>query len=311
VTEVPVPGDPTRVRDLQRRYVHLVLALRGLMLRAVPHGLTVERRVRDGDDVDYDAAVQAMLDQRTGVTPSDAVYRRLRRHSRDVAVGLLLDISSSTAERVREADPLEGGAVDAPPWQRPRPPRILDLELLAALLCLAAIDAVGDASAAWAFSGTGRERVSMPVLKDFGEPLGGVVLRRAAGVKPMHATRMGAAIRHATRRMRGLSQVTKLLLILSDGRPFDVDYGSVYGHDGVLEYAVSDTSRALDEARHTGVRPYLLTVDAGGEDYLRAMCSRDYEVLTSIGALPQRLTGLYRDLAATPSFRAAPTVVGA
>jgi nitric oxide reductase activation protein len=289
--------DDRAVHQLQRRHQFLLMRLRHLMQTAVPAGLEPERRTTDGDDIDFDAAVEAFSDLRAGRAPGDALYQRLRRRRRDVAVGILVDASSSTGERVEGAPPLDAESAARTGYRRW--PRVLDVEVAATMLCLTAVDAVGDASAAWAFSGTGRECVDMPVLKALDEPFSGRVIRRTAAVRPVHATRMGAAIRHAAARLAAAPHATKLLIVLSDGRPYDVDYGQQYGEDQAAGYAAADTAHAVDEARRGGVRPFLLTVDHGGEDYLATMCARDYQVLGDIAALPERLTTLYRDLTAS------------
>jgi nitric oxide reductase activation protein len=274
------------------------------MLVAAPGAFVVQRRSRSGDEVDYDAALEAMIDRRSGASTSDAIYESLRRERRDVAVGILIDVSSSTAERVPGAEPLwSSPTLDHLPGSGRRPPRILDLEILSSLLCMAALDSVGDRFAAWTFSGTGRERVVVSVLKGFDEPFDGRVVSRAAAVKPMHATRMGAAIRHCTARMRAARATTNVLIVLSDGRPTDIDYGTEYGDDGSLRYALADTARALGEARKQGIRPYLLTVDVTGEDYLGDLGTVDAEVLCDLNVLPERLTGLYRHLTDSGSTR--------
>lgn len=287
-------ADARRTHDLQRDYAHLLYRLRRIMQDVAPDAFSVERRTRDGDDVDHDAALEAVVDQRAGIPPGENVYLRLRRRERDICVGLLVDVSSSTAERVDGAAPVRRRSVAGE--HRLRPPRILDLELLGALLCMTAVDAMGDVSAAWFFSGTGREHVTMSVLKGLDEPFSDRVLRRAAAARPLHATRMGAAVRHATTRLTAAPHATKVLLVLSDGRPHDIDYGQAYGDAESLAYAAADTSRSLDDARTRGIRPFVLTVDGAGEEYLSRMCVRDYEVLHDITSLPERLTRLYRDL---------------
>lgn len=288
--------DDRAVHQLQRRHQFLLTRLRRLMGSALPAGLEPERRTTDGDDIDFDAAVEAFTDLRAGHAPGDALYQRLRRRKRDVAVGILVDASSSTGERVEGAPPLDPESAAMPGYRRW--PRVLDIEVVATMLCLTAVDAVGDACAAWAFSGTGRESVDMPVLKALDEPFSGRVIRRTAAVKPVHATRMGAAIRHAAARLAAAPHATKLLIVLSDGCPYDVDYGQQYGDDDAAGYAAADTAHAVGEARRGGVRPFLLTVDHSGEDYLARICARDCQILDDIAALPERLTGLYRDLTA-------------
>jgi nitric oxide reductase activation protein len=85
-----------------------------------------------------------------------------------------------------------------------------------------------------------------------------------------------------------------VLLVISDGRPYDLDYGQQYGDAAVLDYAVADTARALAEARQRGVRPYLVTVDPAGGDYLSEMCDpREYHVITDARGLPAALAQLY------------------
>jgi nitric oxide reductase activation protein len=85
-----------------------------------------------------------------------------------------------------------------------------------------------------------------------------------------------------------------VLLIISDGRPYDLDYGQQYGDDAVLRYAVADTARAMAEARARGVRPYLITVDPAGADYLGAICDpREYHVIADAYDLPEALASLY------------------
>ena len=120
------------------------------------------------------------------------------------------------------------------------------------------------------------------------------MLRRLDGLQPHHTTRMGPVVRHLTRRLQAHEAPTKILLVVSDGRPFDVDYGQQYGEEAVLDYALADTARALREAREGGVRPYLITVDPAGGDYLRTMCdTRDYHVIEDARDLPASLAQLY------------------
>jgi len=94
--------------------------------------------------------------------------------------------------------------------------------------------------------------------------------------------------------LRSCQAATKILMVISDGRPFDIDYGQQYGEAAVLDYAVADTARALAEARQRGVRPYLVTVDPAGGDYLSEMCDpREYHVIADARDLPAALAQLY------------------
>ena len=132
------------------------------------------------------------------------------------------------------------------------------------------------------------------VIKDIGEPFQDRVKRRIDKITPMHATRMGPAIRHATSKLDTQDAKSKILFLISDGRPQDRGYS----REGVeKEYAVHDTHMALIEAKRKAIVPFCLTVDKAGHDYLKAMCGdMSYEVLDNIWSLPQRLPMLYRML---------------
>jgi nitric oxide reductase activation protein len=161
------------------------------------------------------------------------------------------------------------------------------------------LERIGDTYGIYCFSGTGREDVKFQVLKDLDERFGDTVVARLDTIRPLHTTRMGAAIRHAIRKLRAHQSKTRLLLLLSDGRPFDLDYGQEYGDGAEVEYARHDTRQALVEAQRLGIRTFVLTVDPHGNDYLRAMCDGiGYEVLNDVAELPLRLVSLYRGLTA-------------
>jgi nitric oxide reductase NorD protein len=141
--------------------------------------------------------------------------------------------------------------------------------------------------------------VKFQVLKDLDERLSDTVATRFEKMRAVHTTRMGPAIRHAIRKLRAHESKTKLLLLVSDGRPFDLDYGQEYGDGAEVAYAQHDTRQALVEAQQHGIRPFVLTIDPHGNDYLREMCDGiGYEVLGDVAELPLRLVSLYRGLTA-------------
>jgi len=107
---------------------------------------------------------------------------------------------------------------------------------------------------------------------------------------------MGPAIRHTIAKLDDHDARVKILILVSDGRPQDEEYGPVRGEK---EYAIHDTKRALLEARRRRITPFLITVDSAGRDYLRHICDDvGYEVVADIESLPSRLPKLYRHLAA-------------
>ena len=152
--------------------------------------------------------------------------------------------------------------------------RIIDLEKESTAILLQALETIGDSYGIYGFSGYGRENVEYYVIKDIDEPFHDKIKRRIDKITPMHATRMGPAIRHATSKLMNQDARTKLLFLISDGRPQDRGYS----REGVeKEYAVHDTHMALAEARRKSVVPFCLTVDKSGHDYLKSMVRR-YEL---------------------------------
>jgi nitric oxide reductase NorD protein len=278
----PVRSDRRHRRALSR-HGHLLPGLVAQLERVRPAGRMLVPRQPYGDDLDLDACVDAIVDLRTGVPPSPHVYAALREERRDVAVALAIDLSSSTAERL-PPDPARPTRVE----------RILDLQRDAVSLLVEALERVGDDYGIFGFSGGGRDDVRLSVVKDLDERRTPAMLHRLEGLTPDHTTRMGPAIRHLTARLALTEAATKVLLVVSDGRPYDLDYGQQYGDAAVLDYAVADTARALAEARDRGVRPYLVTVDPAGGDYLSEMCDpREYHVIADARDLPAALGQLY------------------
>ena len=171
---------------------------------------------------------------------------------------------------------------------------IIDLEKESIVLLINALETIGDRYGIYGFSGYGRENVEYYVIKDLEEQFNERIKRRSDKVSPLHATRMGTAIRHAVSKLAKQDSRTKVLFLISDGRPQDRGYS----REGVeKEYAVHDTRMALIEARHKGITPFCLTVDKSGHDYLKTMCQdMGYEILDDISSLPTRLPTLYRKL---------------
>ena len=272
--------------EIQRRFERLAI-----------EGLRKVRRMAEGDDLDLDAAIESLVDRRAGVSPSEQVYTSRQKIARDVVAAFLIDKSSSTAEHVEPTGSDAGKLIAEMNLHGRNYRTILDLEKETAALLMTSIERIGDTYGIYFFSGSGREDVKFHVLKDFDERLSDRIAARIDNIRPLHTTRMGPAIRHTIRKLRGQEARTKLLMLISDGRPFDLDYGQQYGDGAEVEYAIQDTRKALNEAREAGITPFVLTIDPQGNDYLRAMCEGiDYEVLEDINQLPERLLMLYRGL---------------
>ena len=298
-------GETRFYSETLQTHAHLMNQIRRQFETVKPEMLRKVKHLPEGEDVDIDQGIDALIDIRSGVAPNEEIYWRRNKAERDVGVVFLLDMSASTAEAVEEAKrdaewdlPNDPAAYAA--WLRARRSeggrrhykRIIDVEKESMVLLMTALDTIGDRYGVYGFSGFGRENVEFYIIKDVEETLSDRVKGRLDKVSPLHATRMGPAIRHATSKLEKVNAKTKFLFVISDGRPQDRGYS----REGVeKEYAVQDTRMALLEARRKDITPFCLTVDRQGHDYLKTMAGdMGYEVLPDVNDLPRRLPQLYR-----------------
>ena len=236
-----------------------------------PPGLRRVPGQADGDDLDVDAAVRMCAERAAGADLSDRIYVRRERKERDVAAAFLVDVSGSTSRQ------LDSGR------------RVIDLEKEGLVLLCEALEAVGDQYALYAYSGQGRGQVDFLVIKDFDDQLGGKAAHRLGGLAPMQQNRDGAAIRHATAKLLTREARTRLLVLISDGRPLDDGYKD--------EYSLEDTKAALREARQRGVHPFCITIDREADGYVRRMYGEvQFAVIDHLEDLPRRLPRIYQRL---------------
>ncbi|MGQ9896253.1 MAG: nitric oxide reductase activation protein NorD [Acidobacteriota bacterium] len=257
--------DETAIRRLRRTFE-----------RWQPGDLTWVHPTTDGQELVIEALIERRVERQIQPWVSDAVYAVRRRTTRSVAALLLLDVSRSTGEPITGADG-EGTSQ-----------RVLDGEIESVGCLAAALDQIGDRFAVYAFNSQGRQAVRCFQLKAFSESARCLPARLAALV-PAANTRLGAAIRHATRLLlRELAQ-SRLLLVVTDGLPQDSDYGDV-------TYAVADTAQALAEAQAVGVRPLGVALEAGQDEaLLEVLFGRGrYVRIREVARLSEALPGLYR-----------------
>ena len=229
-------------------------------------------REERGDDIDFDAMIEAVVERHAGITPSDRVYIRREKNLRDVSVAFLVDMSYSTG------DVLPSGKT------------IIDVEREGLVLMAEALESIGDQWAVYGFSSNYRDKMDFYVIRDFDETSPTRFRQRFDYIKPMAQTRLGAAIRHATRLLSRQSSRIRLLILLSDGRPYDIDYGDA-------DYAVEDTRHALWEGRRKGVFSFCITVDKKSRDYLPYMYGEtNYTLIDNVETLPARLPLIYKRL---------------
>ncbi|MET0329401.1 MAG: hypothetical protein ABW163_11630 [Luteimonas sp.] len=258
--------------DGPQPWVDSTLAAHRSMLDAIRRRFELLRRQRtplrrqlDGDDLDLEACIDARADLAAGHPMAQALYRSQKRTKRDMAVLLLIDISGSTDGWVSNGR------------------RVIDVEREALLLVCIALAAMGEPYAVQAFSGQGPRSVSVRTLKRFDEPDGNQVALRIAALEPDQYTRAGAAIRHASATLMREPAAQRLLLLLSDGKPNDVDV-----YEG--RYGVEDMRRAVIEAKLQGIAPFCLTVDRYAAGYLPGVFgAHQYALLAKPSMLPTAL----------------------
>lgn len=230
-------------------------------------------RQLDGHELDMDALIRSQADMRARGEGSDHVYRQARAEQRDLSVVVLIDVSRSTESFVEN-----------------RP--VIDIAREALIALAEGLKACGDETAIFAFSSLRRDRVSVNKLKDFDEASGPVVRARIAALKPGFYTRLGAAVRHASAALAKRQSRKRLLLVLTDGKPNDLDH-----YEG--RYGTEDTRKAILEARRAGQAVFGITIDSKAQSYFpRIFGASAFAIVSRPDRLSAALPALYRHLIA-------------
>ncbi|WP_020408322.1 nitric oxide reductase activation protein NorD [Hahella ganghwensis] len=232
-----------------------------------------QRNQSDGDEVELDRWQEFCADRKTGSTTDRPMYRRFTGKLRDLDCLLLADLSMSTDAYVDNHR------------------RVIDVISDAMLLFAEALDSVGDRFSLYGFSSRRRQHIRFNMIKNFSEPYTDVVRGRIRALKPGYYTRIGAAIRQSTTILQDQHASRRLLLILTDGKPNDLDL-----YEG--RYGLEDTRQAIFEARRQGLVPFCITVDNEANEYLPYLFGRKgYALVSNIEQLPAELPRLYALLA--------------
>jgi nitric oxide reductase NorD protein len=248
-------------------------------LRGQFSALTPQRRwlkaQQDGAELDVDACVRNHADRHSGHTPETGGYLAQARCERDLACLLLADLSMSTDAWISDTH------------------RIVDVIRDSLLLFSEALSATGDRFGIYGFSSLRRQNIRFHILKDFNGRYNAAARGRILAIKPGFYTRMGAAIRQAANILYEQPAGRRLLLIITDGKPNDLDlYDSRYG--------IEDTRMAVHEARRMGLTPFCVTIDREAGSYLPYIFGpAGFCVIRKPEDLPRRLPLLYAQLTRT------------
>ncbi len=274
-------GDRNFVELARSRYRGVISSVRHQFQLLKPENLTKIHRELDGEEYDLNAVIDYVVDRRASGNVSERLYTKRLRRERDVAVSLLLDQSSSTARTITR-NPLQ-------PYTHPGR-RIIEIEKEGLVLMSEALEAVGDIYSINGFTSEGRRNVKFYIVKDFNEKYSEEIERRIGGITFQNNTRLGAAIRHAAAKLLRQESRTKLMIILTDGRPYDHDYGDA-------KYAKEDVREALTEARMSGITPFCITIDRDSEQELKDLYGEvGYTIIDDVLSLPEKLPNIYRRL---------------
>jgi hypothetical protein len=274
-------GDREFVEQTRERHRGVISSIRHQFQLMKPEELLRVTNELDGEEFDLNAVIDYVIDRKADGQQSERLYTKRLRRQRDVAVSFLLDQSSSTARTIGR-HPLQ-------PYTRPGR-RIIEIEKEGLVLMSEALEAVGDVYSINGFTSEGRRNVKFYVVKDFAEKYSDEVKQRIGGINFQNNTRLGAAIRHATAKLAKQTARTRLLIVLSDGRPYDHDYGDA-------RYAREDTREALRQAKIQGITPFCITIDRESEAELKDLYGDiGYTIIDDVLTLPERMPGIYRRL---------------
>ncbi len=228
-----------------------------------------------GESLDIDACIDAVVSRRMGQTPDPRIYSTTERKHRDLSVQVLLDVSNSTNDIVAAANA-----------------SVLQVEIQATSLLAYAMSELDDPFGIAAFCSDGKEDVHYYRVKNFNESYDATSRAYLAGLKGKLSTRMGTAMRHAVKDLMEQQTHRRLLLIITDGEPSDIDVKD-------KNYLVEDARKVVRSASHLGIDTFCVGLEAGGENYLsRIFGKKNVAIIDKIDRLPERLPLLYLRLTA-------------
>jgi nitric oxide reductase NorD protein len=268
-------GDAEMIEDILTEYKPIAYRIKQIIDLLSPEGVQRVRNMEDGDEIDLNAAVDAMVAMRMGEQPNPRITMRNVIKNRDLAVVVLLDLSESTNETVPGSDKT-----------------VLALTREASALVATAINGIGDPFAIHGFASDGRHDVQYYRFKDFNQHFDDEVKSRLAGMQGGLSTRMGAAMRHAAAHLLKQPERRKLLLLVTDGEPADID-------ERDPQHLRHDTKKAVEELYSKGILSYCLTLDPNADNYVKRIFGENhYTIIDNVQRLPEKLPQLFASLTA-------------
>ena len=275
VEYTPPPGAAHVIDDILERHSHTVNRIKSLIDSARVGRPQRIKRQQEGDFLDIDASIEVMISRRMGENPDPRVYGRFERKHRDLSVNVLLDISESTNDKITASDET-----------------VLDVERQATALLAHAMAGLGDPFAIAAFCSNRRDDVRYYRIKDFDSPYDAISKSYLAGLQGGFSTRIGAAMRHAAEDLKRQQTHRRLLLVVTDGEPSDIDVTD-------KKYLVEDARHVIHELAMDGIDVFCVGLDSGGDSYLtRIFGRRNVVQIDKLERLPEKLPMIYLRLTA-------------
>ena len=265
-------GNATDIDRLLEKHSALAKRLKRMLDLLKPQEKMRIRYQEEGSELDLDVALRSLIDFKSGATPDPRINMSHKTSGRDIAVMLLLDLSESLNEKVAGSEQT-----------------ILELSQEAVSLLAWAVDKLGDPFAIGGFHSNTRHDVRYLHIKGYSEDWNDEVKGRLAAMEAGYSTRMGAAMRHAAHYLENQKADKKLMLILTDGQPSDVDTKDE-------RLLIEDSRRAVKELDQKGIYTYCINLDPKADEYVSDIFGKQYTVIDNIQRLPERLPQLFMAL---------------
>ncbi|MEO6976071.1 MAG: VWA domain-containing protein [Gallionella sp.] len=266
------PGNAADIDRLLAKHASLAKRLKKMLDLLKPQDKVRIRYQEDGSELDLDVALRSLIDYKSGATPDPRINMSHRNDGRNIAVMILLDMSESLNDKAAGSDQT-----------------ILELSQEAVSLLAWAIEKLGDPFAIAGFHSNTRHDVRYLHIKGYSEHWGDEVKGRLAAMEASYSTRMGAAMRHAAHYLEKQQADKKLMLILTDGEPADID-----SKDGRM--LIEDARQAVKELDQQGIYTYCINLDPKADAYVADIFGKQYTIIDRIELLPERLPELFISL---------------
>lgn len=269
-------GNASDIDKLLDKHAGLAKQLKHMLDLLKPQQYVRVRYQEEGSELDLDVAIRSLIDFKSGAQPDPRINMSHQHDGRDIAVMLLLDLSASLAD-------IPDGCTQS----------ILELSQEAVALLGWAIEHLGDKFAIAGFSSNTRHEVRYQHIKGYSEHWDDDVKARLAAMEAGYSTRMGAAMRHASHYLGAQKAEKKLLLVLTDGEPSDIDVDD-------QRLLIEDAHKAVQELDQEGIYTYCINLDAnvkpGEDDYVMDIFGSQYTIIDKIERLPEKLPKLFMSL---------------